>query len=70
MVAKVGKKKLVLVADIQPVQQEQETHATPWGRVWTRGSDVMATWRRHGYIPPTEYRSDYFFGINRNGGVV
>ena len=70
MVAKIGKKKLSLVADVRPVQPEPETHTTPWGRVWTRGADVMGTWKRHGYIPPTEYRDDYFFKINRDGGVV
>ena len=34
-------------------------------RVWTRGADVMATWRRYGFVPPSEYREDYFFKINR-----
>jgi hypothetical protein len=32
---------------------------------WTTGADVMATWRKHGYIPPTEYRNDYLFKLNR-----
>ncbi len=63
-------KKLVLVADIRPVQELPDTHTTPWGRVWTRGSDVMGTWRRHGFVPPSETRNDYFFKINREGGHV
>jgi hypothetical protein len=32
---------------------------------WTRGADVQAVWRRHGWQPPTEYRSDYEFRKNR-----
>ena len=63
-------KKLVLVADIRPVQELPDTHATPWGKVWTRGSDVMGTWKRHGFVPPSEIRNDYFFKINREGGRV
>jgi hypothetical protein len=33
--------------------------------VWTRGADVMKTFKRYGFIPPTEYRDDYLFKINR-----
>lgn len=68
MVAKIGKKKFTLVADMQPVQKQSETFTTQWGKVWTHGADVMATWKRHGFIPPTEYRNDYRFKINREGG--
>ncbi len=35
--------------------------------VWTTGADVMKTWKRYGFIPPTEYRNDYFFKKNREG---
>jgi hypothetical protein len=68
MVANVGKQKLMLVADMTPAEVESETHQTPWGKVWTHGADVMATWRRYGFVPPTEYRNDYMFKINREGG--
>jgi len=30
--------------------------------VYKSGSDVMATWKKLGWIPPTEYRTDYEFG--------
>lgn len=33
--------------------------------VYTGGSDVMKTFKRHGFVPPTEYRDDYLFKINR-----
>ena len=70
MTAKVGKKKLVLIADMIPVEKPQETYTTPWGKVWTHGADVMTTWKKHGFVPPTEYRNDYRFKINRECGVV
>jgi len=58
------KKKLALV---QEVKVEKEEHITPWGKVWTHGADVMATWKRFGFKPPSEYRNDYRFKINREG---
>ncbi len=33
--------------------------------VWTIGADVMKTFKRHGFVPPTEYRDDYLFKVNR-----
>lgn len=64
------KKKLTLVADMRPAPEQAENYATPWGKVWTRGADVMGTWKRHGFVPPSEVRNDYFFKINREGGRV
>jgi hypothetical protein len=32
---------------------------------WTACSDIMATWKKHGFVPPTEYRDDYLFKLNR-----
>lgn len=60
------KKKLALVPE---VKAEKEEHITPWGKVWTHGADVMATWKRFGFRPPSEYRNDYRFKINREGGL-
>jgi hypothetical protein len=34
--------------------------------VYTGGSDVMKTFKRYGFVPPTEYRDDYLFKINRD----
>lgn len=70
MVANVNKSRFVLVADMVPAPIESESFSAPWGKVWLHGSDVMATWRRHGFVPPTEYRDDYLFAINRKGGIV
>ncbi len=33
--------------------------------VYQTGADVQKTWRKYGWTPPTEYRSDYEFGKNR-----
>ncbi len=34
--------------------------------VYTKGSNVQAIWRKHGWVPPTEYRNDYEFKRNRD----
>jgi len=33
--------------------------------VYTKGSDVMKTFKRYGFVPPTEYREDFLFRKNR-----
>lgn len=33
--------------------------------VYQSGADVQKTWRKYGWIPPTEYRIDYEFGKNK-----
>lgn len=33
--------------------------------VYQTGADVQKTWRKFGWTPPTEYRSDYEFAKNR-----
>ena len=33
--------------------------------VYANGSDVMKTFKRYGFVPPTEYRNDYLFKKNR-----
>lgn len=76
MVAKIGKKKLVLVADMKPAPKEEDSYTTPWGKVWVHGADVMTTWKNvvinyetgERWRPPTEYRDDYLFKINRDAG--
>jgi hypothetical protein len=30
--------------------------------VYKSGSDVLATWKKTGWTPPSEYRKDYLFG--------
>ena len=33
--------------------------------VYTKGADVMKTFKRYGFVPPTEYRDDFLFKKNR-----
>jgi hypothetical protein len=33
--------------------------------VYQSGANVQATWRKYGWVPPTEYRDDYLFAKNR-----
>ena len=39
---------------------------------YTSGSNAQAIWRKYGWVPPTEYRTDYLFAVNREatGGAA
>jgi hypothetical protein len=60
-------RKVKLVED-QPPKKEIKHHLTDTNSkfVWTKGSDVMKTFKRYGFIPPSEYRNDYLFKKNRD----
>ena len=54
------------------MKQEEIVHHTKTGLmnpyfVYKKGSDVQLLWRKHGWVPPTEYRNDYEFAKNREG---
>lgn len=34
--------------------------------VYQTGADVQKTWRKYGWVPPSEHRNDYEFAKNRN----
>jgi hypothetical protein len=38
--------------------------------IYASGSDVMQTFKRYGFVPPSEYRDDYLFKINREAMKV
>jgi hypothetical protein len=61
------KKKLRVVDEIPPKQERVIPMATDTNSrfVYASGSDVMKTFKRYGFVPPTEYRDDYLFKINR-----
>jgi len=33
--------------------------------IYSGGSDVLSTWKKAGFTPPSEYREDFLFGVNR-----
>lgn len=33
--------------------------------VYTKGADVLKTFKRYGFVPPTEVRNDFLFKKNR-----
>ena len=60
-----------IVKRLEVVKEEQPKFKMPMALdrnskfVYTGGSDVMARWKRYGFIPPSEVRNDYLFKINR-----
>jgi hypothetical protein len=62
---RIFKRKFDVVAD-QPKERRQAMAIDTNSKfVYTGGSDVMKTFKRYGFVPPTEYRDDYLFKINR-----
>ena len=59
------KRKLDVVADIPKERKPVMAIDTNSKFVYTGGADVMKTFKRYGFVPPTEYRDDYLFKINR-----
>lgn len=56
----VGKERLI----VPDVSQDKHMSLLDNFR-WTSGANVQAVWRKYGWIPPTEVRSDYLFKKNR-----
>lgn len=48
-------------------ENEQETPKSILDQsfVYRKWADVQQIWRSYGWIPPSEYRTDYEFGKNR-----
>jgi len=45
---------------------EQHRYINPLDNFkWVAGADVQAVWRKHGWVPPSERRTDYLFKTNR-----
>ena len=59
------KRKLDVVKDVSKERKQAMATDTNSRFVYTGGSDVMKTFKRYGFVPPTEYRDDYLFKINR-----
>jgi hypothetical protein len=59
------KKKFRVVDKVKEERKQAMATDTNSKFVYTGGSDVMKTFKRYGFVPPTEYRDDYLFKINR-----
>jgi hypothetical protein len=59
------KRKLDVVKDVPKERKPVMATDTNSKFVYTGGADVMKTFKRYGFVPPTEYRDDYLFKINR-----
>jgi hypothetical protein len=62
------KKKLSVVSAVNKVKEERKLPMMidkDSKFVYTGGSDVMKTFKQYGFVPPSEYRNDYLFKLNR-----
>jgi hypothetical protein len=65
--------RLTVVSEMVPHRLPDDEFHSPWGKIWTHGADVMTTFRKvvvnertgEKWRPPSEYRNDFFFKINR-----
>lgn len=59
-------KRFAVVKEEQP-KKERLPLATDFNSkfVYTGGADVMARWKKYGFVPPSEVRNDYLFKVNR-----
>ena len=62
---KLFKRKFDVVADVPKERKPPMMIDTNSKFVYTGGADVMKIFRRYGFVPPTEYREDYLFKLNR-----
>jgi hypothetical protein len=62
---KLFKRKFDVVADVPKEKRLPMMIDTNSKFVYTGGADVMKIFRRYGFVPPTEYREDYLFKLNR-----
>ena len=59
-------RKLRAIEPTKEIQKKQPLAIEKGSKfVYKRGSDVMKLWKKHGFVPPSEYRDDYLFKKNR-----
>jgi hypothetical protein len=63
---KLFKRKFDIVTDQPKERKPLMATDTNSKFVYTGGADVLKTFKRYGFVPPTEYRNDYLFKINRD----
>jgi hypothetical protein len=60
------KKKFRVVDKIKEERKQAMATDTNSKFVYTGGADVLKTFKKFGFVPPTEYREDYLFKFNRD----
>lgn len=60
-------RKLIAVREEKKIEPVKPSLAIERGSkfVYSNGSDVMKTFKRYGFVPPSEVRNDYLFKKNR-----
>jgi hypothetical protein len=60
-------RKLMAVREETKIEPPKPSLATDVNSkfVYSNGSDVMKTFKRYGFVPPSEVRNDYLFKKNR-----
>jgi hypothetical protein len=64
-------KPIISLRSLRSVEKKEEPKRLPLAVdidskfVYSNGSDVMKTFKRYGFVPPSEYRNDYLFKKNR-----
>lgn len=68
---KLFNKKLHVVKAVEPKKVRKPMMAVDIGSkfIYQSGADCTKIWKRYGYIPPTEYRDDYLFKLNREKDI-
>ena len=62
---------IISLRNLRSVEKKEEPKRLPLAVdrdskfVWTTGSDVMKTFKKYGFVPPSEVRNDYLFKKNR-----
>ena len=62
---------IISLRSLRSVERKEEPKRLPLAVdrdskfVWTSGSDVMKTFKKYGFVPPSEVRNDYLFKKNR-----
>ena len=63
---KLFKRKLNIV-EVKPKEKGKDMAIDTNSKfVYTGGSDVLKTFKKYGFVPPTDYRDDYLFKLNRD----
>jgi hypothetical protein len=60
------KKKFRVVDKVKEERKQAMATDTNSKFVYTGGADVLKTFKKFGFVPPTEYREDYLFKFNRD----